>query len=235
MRKNAFVLYLEYEEILEDLTDAEIGQLFRAILRYERTQEMPVLPMQIMIPFKFVKKDLDNNRKKWEQKCEKNRKNGSLGGRPKNQTVIPKTEPNPDEPKKPDRENDHSCDHSCGSESEGVSPPNTLPLSLSVGICKDEVFAFAKEQPAPQGIDPLFVAKKFFATMSANGWRDSNSKCVTERNWRGKFLGWLQNEKPLGGNARPNKKPKKSYDYCDAEKARVLGCLDIEKFEGGAT
>ena len=119
MDKNSFVLYTEYEETLAALSDSEMGALFRAIFTYERTQEKPQLKGAVAMAFNFICKDLDKNRAKYIERCEKNKANGSLGGRPKTEGNPNKPngfDENPDEPKKPDNENESDYDNENESE-----------------------------------------------------------------------------------------------------------------------
>jgi hypothetical protein len=97
MGKNSFIIYHEYAEHFEMLDDAELGQLIRAIMEYEQHQTIPNLPKHLALAFSFIKKDLDYNRDKYEEICEKNKLNGKKGGRP------PKTERLSEETQKSER------------------------------------------------------------------------------------------------------------------------------------
>lgn len=93
MNKNSFLIYLDYEEQFNLLTDEQIGQLMRAIMKYEKTKEEPQLDGMLKMAFSFIKTQLDRDREKYEEKCERNRQNGTRGGRPKKkQTDNEKTE-----------------------------------------------------------------------------------------------------------------------------------------------
>lgn len=83
MNKNSFLIYLDYEEQFNLLTDEQIGQLMRAIMKYEKTREEPKLDGMLKMAFSFIKAQLDKDRAKYEEKCEKNKQNGARGGRPK--------------------------------------------------------------------------------------------------------------------------------------------------------
>ena len=83
MDKNSFLIYLDYEEQFNLLTDGQIGQLMRAIIKYEKTGEITELDGMIKMAFSFIKTQLDRDREKYKKKCEKNKENGKKGGRPK--------------------------------------------------------------------------------------------------------------------------------------------------------
>ena len=108
MAKNSFVIYHNYRETLEDLTDEQVGKLFRAIFDYEIDKKEPNFNGELKIAFRFIKKDLDLNNDKYESICERNRKNGQNGGAPKGNQNARKQ---PKQPKQPDNDNDNDNDN----------------------------------------------------------------------------------------------------------------------------
>ena len=104
MAKNSFVIYHNYRETLEDLTDEQVGKLFRAIFDYEIDKKEPNFNGELKIAFRFIKKDLDLNNDKYESICERNRKNGQNGGAPKGNQNARKQ---PKQPKQPDNDNEY--------------------------------------------------------------------------------------------------------------------------------
>ncbi len=83
MDKSSFLIYLDYEEQFNLLTDEQIGRLMRAIIKYEKTREIPQLNGIVKMAFSFIKTQLDRDREKYEARCEKNRENAKKGGRPR--------------------------------------------------------------------------------------------------------------------------------------------------------
>ncbi len=119
--KNSFVIYHEYRTVLEDLTDAQVGKLFRAIFDYEIDGIEPAFSGSLKIAFKFIKKDLEINKTKYNEICERNRINGQKGGRPnnpKNPVGYLETQENPKKPKKPDNDNDNEDDNDNENDNE---------------------------------------------------------------------------------------------------------------------
>ena len=51
MAKNSFVLYHNYRETLEDLTDEQVGKLFRALFDYEIDKAEPNFTGELKIAF----------------------------------------------------------------------------------------------------------------------------------------------------------------------------------------
>ena len=109
MDKNSFLIYIDYEEQFSLLTDEQLGQLIRAIMKYEKTSEIPKLDGMLKMAFSFIKTQLDRDREKYEEKCAKNRENAKRGGRPKKQTDNKKTngfKENQMDAKKPDNDDE---------------------------------------------------------------------------------------------------------------------------------
>ena len=113
MDKNSFLIYTDYEEQFNLLTDEQLGQLIRAIMQYEKTGEIPKLDGMLKMAFSFIKTQLDRDREKYEEKCAKNRENAKRGGRPKKQMDNKKPngfKGNQTNAKKPDNDNDNEDD-----------------------------------------------------------------------------------------------------------------------------
>ena len=79
MEKVSFLMYLDYEEQFNLLTDEELGQLMRAIMQYEKTKQEPKLEGTLKMAFSFIKAQLDRDRDKWEGTKNKRSKAGKKG------------------------------------------------------------------------------------------------------------------------------------------------------------
>lgn len=72
--KESFVIHHSLYEPIRSLSDVELGKLFRAIFEYE-INGIEDVDNDIHMAFLFFKNTLDVNRKKYEQRCERNREN----------------------------------------------------------------------------------------------------------------------------------------------------------------
>lgn len=79
--KNSFVLYKDYEELFDRLSDEEAGQLIKAIFDYERSGELPELPRLLEFIMLPIKNTLDRDSDKYDKIVEKRRKAGAIGGK----------------------------------------------------------------------------------------------------------------------------------------------------------
>lgn len=75
MARTYICLHLDYEDNLAPLTDAEVGRLIRALLRYGRTGEVPKLNKVLMQTFIPIKKQIDIEAKHYDKVCKANAEN----------------------------------------------------------------------------------------------------------------------------------------------------------------
>ena len=107
--KESFLIYKSFYPAIEDLTNEQLGKLFRAIFEYQITETDCTDP-DIMMAFKFFKNQFRLDAAKYEKVVNRNRANGLNGGRPK-------TEDNPNnplgfsKPKKADNDNEKDNDN----------------------------------------------------------------------------------------------------------------------------
>lgn len=78
----SFPVYLDYSKAVNKLSDAEAGQLFKALLEYADSGQDPPLEGSLYAVFAIMQNQLDRDTEKYVQKCERLRQNGSKGGRP---------------------------------------------------------------------------------------------------------------------------------------------------------
>lgn len=87
-----FCCYHSYLQKVAKLSDQELGRLFRALLVYSSTGERAQLAGREDIAFDFIADDIDRAKKAYEKRCIANSDNGKMGGRPKKQTGLEKSE-----------------------------------------------------------------------------------------------------------------------------------------------
>lgn len=83
MDKKSFVLYSEYKQYLEELTDSNCGKLIKAVFEYVDTKTMPDFKGTLKVVFMMICSQLDRDAEKYSTVIEKRREAGKLGGRPK--------------------------------------------------------------------------------------------------------------------------------------------------------
>ncbi len=74
--KDTFIVYSSYLERFAKLSDEHLGMLFRAMLEYQSTGIEPQIDdITVSVCFNVVKFDMDANNEKYEQMCERQRRN----------------------------------------------------------------------------------------------------------------------------------------------------------------
>lgn len=204
----SFLLYKSFYEPIKHLKDEELGLLFRAIFDHQNGLDIKISSPQVAMAFAFFKNQFVLDRAKYQLVIDRNKSNGSKGGRPKTQ----KTQANPknpvgfQEPKKPEKENDK--DIILLEDSKGDFLKNQNPLfgeqenkildlknekSKKKSSAKrtkkefiaptlEEIKAYCIERNSP--IDP----KYFFDFYSTGNWQDNKGNAV--KNWKQKLITW---------------------------------------------
>jgi hypothetical protein len=120
--KKSFILHIDTLAVLDELTDEQAGLLFKAIKSYQigLNPELDFALRMAFLPFELqFKRDAAN----YEKTCEKNRENGSKGGRPKKPTESQETQSVILKPKKADSDNDNDSDNKKNMEKQPLRQP----------------------------------------------------------------------------------------------------------------
>ena len=114
MAKNSFILFQEFEEVFNLLTDEDSAALIKAIFAYNAGKAIK-LNYHLNVIFALIKKKLDDNQKNYDEVCRKNQENGKKGGAPRGNTNAKKqpktTQNNRNNPKQHDNDNDNEYDN----------------------------------------------------------------------------------------------------------------------------
>jgi len=108
--KESFVIYKAFYEPISELSDEDLGQLFRYIFLYQINQIEPPNTSRVYMAFQFFKNQFRLDNEKYLKVVNRNKTNGLNGGRPKTQ-VNPKNPVGFSKPKKADNEKDNDNDN----------------------------------------------------------------------------------------------------------------------------
>jgi hypothetical protein len=103
--KESFVLYKAFYEPIKDLSNEDLGQLFRDLFLYQIESIEPCNTSRTYMPFQFFKNQFRLDEVKYSKVVNRNKTNGLNGGRPKTQD-NPKNPVGFQEPKKADKDKD---------------------------------------------------------------------------------------------------------------------------------
>ena len=93
-KKESFILYLEHEELINELSDEDAGRLFKQLFSYVSNGQTPDLSGSSKLAFISIRQDLDRNRKKYEEIIEKRKIAGSNGGKKRVKNLLERNEAN---------------------------------------------------------------------------------------------------------------------------------------------
>ena len=109
----SFLIYKADYDSIKNLSDQNLGKLFRAIFEYHNDKELKLEP-EVQMALNFLKKQFKLDQRKWEKKVAAQRANGKKGGRPKSSVGVDSEEEkpnqthgnfkNPTKPKKAEKE-----------------------------------------------------------------------------------------------------------------------------------
>jgi hypothetical protein len=135
MAKEYFCAYHSYLKSIRNLSDAECGRLFKALLQYSAGEQLINLQGREGIAFDFICEQIDRDNEKYAERCRTNRENGTKANATEchqsvpNGTERPRTVPNAPQGKgKGEGERNTSS---------GSNPPLTPPrdrVEVSAGL-----------------------------------------------------------------------------------------------------
>lgn len=80
--KKSFILYSDFKEVFNELSDQDAGQLIKHIFKYVNDENPETENPIVKISFIPIKLSLKRDLKKWDKYIKRQRDNGKKGGRP---------------------------------------------------------------------------------------------------------------------------------------------------------
>lgn len=87
--KESFVFYKDWWNAISGLSEDVRGEVCESIIRYAFGETVDGLGNMTAMAMRFIAPQIDRDREKYEAKCERNRENGALGGRPRPDSSKP--------------------------------------------------------------------------------------------------------------------------------------------------
>ena len=187
MAREYFKCFHSYFEKTKSLTDAEVGRLFRALLKFSATGDAPSLAGRESIAFDFIADEIVRDQDAYANLCRQNAQN---------RAQRPSTTVN-------DRQR-NVTEHNETDKVEGIRNKELKEIPTNVGTKKSKAFQpptleEVKARCAEKGytLDPV----AFMAYYNANGWKVGRNKMVS---WESALAGWQSREKDYKKPAKQN-------------------------------
>ena len=106
IQRESFILYKSFYNPISQLTDEQLGRLFRSIYLWQINGEADPEP-DIKVAFGFFINQFRIDNEKYSAKCEQYRENGRMGGRPKKTNRLSENQSVSKKAKKADNDNEN--------------------------------------------------------------------------------------------------------------------------------
>lgn len=208
--KKSFLLYCDIIHTINKLSDEQSGILFKHILAYVNDQHPETNDVIIDLVFEPIKQGLKRDLQRYLSICERNKKNGENGGRPKKKPRKPSrligNPKNPDEPKKADNDIDNDID----SDKDIIIPFNFKKSLISIGVDEKIVSDWLKVRSKKKCVNTEIAFESIKTQIELSGISPNDCiKKAVEKSWGGFESEWIinlnkSNEKTFTNN-RPDK------------------------------
>ena len=196
--KESIVIYARQRMALKRLTDAQRGVLLDALLTYAGGEEPTFTDGMVMVAFDFFRTQIDIDRAKYDEVCEKRREAGRNGGLAKKANATKCYQMQAKESKiKHDNDNNNDNDNVNDNENVVIVPTAQQPpqrkTAKFVKPTIEEIRAYTTAKHY------TFDAEAFFAYYESNGWKVGRNPM---KDWRMACTTWQkkQNERNNNGN-----------------------------------
>lgn len=180
IKKGAFILYKSFYEPISQLTDEQLGRLFRAIFRWQSSGFEDVEP-DIRIAFSFFVNQFRIDEDKYQERCEKNRENIMKRWNTSEYKRIQSYSNNTDNDNENDNENENDSIESA--KATPSAPTHKRKRFVKPSLSEIEEYCMSRSN----GID----ASKFFDFYESKGWKVGNQPM---KDWRACVRTWEKKE-----------------------------------------
>ena len=221
--KKSFVVYTDWAEFLEDITDEEAGILFKALFEYAADGTEPAFKGAMRPIFRMMKNCLDRDGAKWEDRCRKNAENGRKGGIAKAEkraalaNAADRLANVADSDSESDTDNDTESESESESESErdkekekagcagSASPSPALPLGefRNVFLSEEEIRSL-KDDLGETAVDKAVEEMSEYCASTGKKYK----------NWAAAVRRWIKRDStPKSFSPRPNYHSRETESY----------------------
>ncbi len=192
--KQSFVVYYEWEEMLQFMTDSQIAEILRAMFSYAKRGKTPEFSSPLLnTTFCVIKYAIDRDSEAYANRCKKNSENIAKRWNDTKYDGIPKIQ---SYTKHTDNDNDNDNDNGNGNDKENILPTASPPAvkdRATEGAYTEDFLDFWEKYPRKTGKGAAFRAwlkirptkKERADIVSALKWQKHSEQWTTEY---GKFI-----------------------------------------------
>ena len=183
--KVSLLLYYDYIEQFECLTDEQLRKLIYAMIEFDKNEKEIELDKVTKMAFIPIRKRLKLDKENWIHTCKTNSENAKKRWNNENATVydcMPKNANYADIERDIEKEKEKEIEKECvcNSKVSSNSSSNTHPtLADIISFCSDNNIE-------------NFDCEYFYDYYEANGWVDMNKK--KKKNWKSKIKTWYKKD-----------------------------------------
>lgn len=232
-KRISYVFYKDWSEVISTMPPEMELQVRRAIDAYVFNDEQPELPEAARYFFEALKKDIDRDREKFTQKCERNRENIR-----KRYERIRSNTVEYDRIRSNTNATENENENEDGNEKEIQGDKHPMSIDKKTSLSKESEVKKAQQSsaaPAPtlEMVQEYITsrgnkidAQQFFDFYEANGWVQNGGKKI--RDWKAAARTWERNglgitgEKAAGSTKKGGKAQEAGYSSREAEQTRDL-------------
>jgi len=138
--KKSFIAYVDWKETFDALPNEKAGQLVKHLFAYVNDENPVSDDVLINAVFANIKQTLKRDLDKYELIIQRNRENGSKGGRPRSKNVKPRKPSgifrNPDKPNETQTNPEkHDSDNDSDNDSKELNQPKKVDLITQIVNC----------------------------------------------------------------------------------------------------
>lgn len=242
--KDSFIMQTKYEKHFRRLGEKRGYMLLMAIFEYEQTRIIPELDESIEDAFYFIKDDLDKAYENYQKAVDRNKANGSKGGRPKKPNGKTENPKNPVGFQKADNDSDSEYDISAVAD---ISARETAPqkqqrayiqfYSDNIGIITPSTVKEAESFIEDDGMEDavIVMALKEAVDADAKNWRYAKKVLSS---WLERGIKTAEQAKAAKtefknrARGKPKDTAERSYTAEEKEKQTRAALADMEELYG---
>lgn len=185
--KIALMLYYDYKEQFEELTDQQLRQLIYAMIEFDKNDKIIELDQVVKMAFIPIKRRLKLDKEEWIAKCNINSENGkrshkknelaTVNDRQQMVTDLTDKEKEREKERDKDKEKDRECENKFSHIGDFVAP------TLADIISYSEILKVNDKE----------YCEKFYNHYESVGWINGTGQQI--KNWKLVFNNWLKKDK----------------------------------------